>query len=100
MTNRYRLLGVSCAVGLGSVCLLFGLLAATPPKPAEGKGEAASKPADPTTSAAPVIAPQRSRFYQSQAEAENKSSGCISCHGRTEASSMHPTGTVHLGCAD
>src|SRR5678815_2524783 len=28
------------------------------------------------------------------------SAGCISCHGFTEAPSMHTTGTVQLGCID
>lgn len=39
-------------------------------------------------------------FRESQAEVDEKSAGCISCHGPTEAASMHPTGTVHLGCSD
>src|SRR6266403_3938143 len=37
---------------------------------------------------------------QSQKEADRKSSGCISCHTSTDEPTMHPTKTVHLGCAD
>jgi hypothetical protein len=37
---------------------------------------------------------------QSQEEADRKSAGCISCHISTDEPTMHPTKTVHLGCAD
>jgi len=37
---------------------------------------------------------------QSQAEADRKSAGCITCHVSTDAPTMHPTGTVRVGCAD
>jgi len=37
---------------------------------------------------------------QSLDEATQRSAGCISCHGMTEAPSMHITGTVHLACID
>ncbi|MBZ5674774.1 MAG: hypothetical protein LAP61_11050 [Acidobacteriia bacterium] len=37
---------------------------------------------------------------QSPGETERNSAGCISCHGLTEAPSMHTTGTVQLGCID
>jgi hypothetical protein len=39
-------------------------------------------------------------YGETQAEADTRSTGCISCHGMTEASSMHKTGTVIIGCAD
>src|SRR5579864_5460877 len=42
----------------------------------------------------------RSELYQSQEDADRKSAGCVSCHGLTEAPSMHPSGTVHLACVD
>src|SRR3989442_14992144 len=47
-------------------------------------------------------APQESASVrgQSQEEADRKSSGCISCHTSTDEPTMHPTKTVHLGCAD
>src|SRR5215208_3789308 len=37
---------------------------------------------------------------QSQAEADAKSTGCVTCHTATDEKTMHPTGTVHLGCVD
>ncbi len=37
---------------------------------------------------------------QSQAEADRKSAGCITCHVATDSATMHPTGTVRLGCGD
>ena len=42
----------------------------------------------------------RSRLLQSQDEADRKSTGCVACHGQTDSPSMHPTGTVRLGCID
>ncbi len=39
-------------------------------------------------------------LQQSQAEADRKSAGCIACHVRTDVPTMHPTGTVRLGCTD
>src|ERR1700730_5511865 len=36
---------------------------------------------------------------ESQEEADRKSSGCISCHTSTDEPTMHPTRTVHIGCA-
>ncbi len=37
---------------------------------------------------------------QFQGDADEKSSGCISCHTQTDEPTMHPTKTVHLGCAN
>ena len=39
-------------------------------------------------------------LLQSQAEADRKSAGCITCHTATDAPTMHSTGTVRLGCTD
>ncbi|MEP6962170.1 MAG: hypothetical protein ABI995_08830, partial [Acidobacteriota bacterium] len=36
---------------------------------------------------------------RTQTEVDSQSAGCVSCHGMTEAASMHSTGTVHIGCA-
>ena len=44
--------------------------------------------------------PAATLITQSQAEADRKSAGCISCHTRTDEPTMHPTGTVRLGCVD
>ncbi len=45
-------------------------------------------------------APQASLLTQSQAEADRKSTGCVTCHVSTDEPTMHPTGTVRLGCVD
>ncbi len=37
---------------------------------------------------------------QTQAQADAKSSGCLSCHNPMDSRSMHTTGTVRLGCTD
>src|SRR5262252_1755408 len=37
---------------------------------------------------------------QTQAEADRKSAGCLSCHTRTDARSMHTAPSVRLGCTD
>jgi hypothetical protein len=42
----------------------------------------------------------RSPFYRFVTDAERLSSGCISCHGLTESSSMHPTKSISISCVD
>src|ERR1700736_3272255 len=37
---------------------------------------------------------------QTQAEADRKSAGCITCHVSVDEPTMHETGTVRLGCVD
>src|SRR5262249_48797912 len=37
---------------------------------------------------------------QSQAEADAKRSGCVSCHSSTDSASMHVSATLRLGCTD
>ena len=37
---------------------------------------------------------------QTEAEAEAKSAGCVSCHTRSDAATMHQTPAVRLGCTD
>jgi hypothetical protein len=39
-------------------------------------------------------------LMQPQPDADYKSAGCLSCHSPLETPSMHPTGTVRLGCTD
>src|SRR5690348_521400 len=39
------------------------------------------------------------RLSETQSEADQKSTGCISCHGQTDSPTMHTTGTVRIGCA-
>jgi hypothetical protein len=37
---------------------------------------------------------------QSQADADRKSAGCVSCHTTTDAKTMHAAASVRLGCTD
>jgi len=43
---------------------------------------------------------QQNLLGQSQADVNQKNSGCASCHTSTDEPSMHPTGTVRLACID
>ena len=38
--------------------------------------------------------------HQTQAEADSKSQGCLTCHTRTDQTSMHDNPAVALGCTD
>src|SRR5215213_7712820 len=49
---------------------------------------------------ASVVSAFRQTLNQTTGEAEAKSAGCVTCHTSTDEPSMHPTGTVNLGCAD
>jgi hypothetical protein len=39
-------------------------------------------------------------LQQTEDDVARKSAGCISCHTQTDEPTMHPTGTVRLGCTD
>ena len=43
---------------------------------------------------------QSSLIRQTQADVEQKNTGCISCHVSTDEPTMHPTRTVRLACTD
>ena len=45
-------------------------------------------------------APQQGLLKQTQAEADRKSTGCVTCHISEDEPTMHPTRTVRLGCVD
>jgi hypothetical protein len=45
-------------------------------------------------------AAQPSLITQTQADADRKSAGCITCHVGVDEPTMHPTRTVRLGCTD
>ncbi len=51
-----------------------------------------------------IAAPSAPRSHapadQAAAAAHAQSVGCITCHTKTDEPTMHPTGTVSLGCAD
>src|SRR6476660_7177204 len=53
-----------------------------------------------TQSRAQGQAPTDVLLLQSQAEADRKSAGCLTCHTATDSATMHSTGTVRLGCTD
>jgi len=53
-----------------------------------------------TQSRAQGQAPTDVLLLQSQAEADRKSAGCVTCHNATDSATMHSTGTVRLGCTD
>ena len=80
------------SLAVGGVLLLSGMLFATdPPQAQTTAGPQAETAAQPQ---------QRSQLFQSKEAADGKSTGCVSCHGQTEAPSMHPSGAVHLACVD
>ncbi|MBI3670111.1 MAG: hypothetical protein HY237_10075, partial [Acidobacteria bacterium] len=79
LTGRERLRALSACGLLASLCLL--LAAERGPRAASGSE-------------------QPSLLQQTQAEADRKSAGCVTCHTATDEPTMHPTGTVRLGCAD
>ncbi|HET7339826.1 MAG TPA: hypothetical protein VFL90_00065 [Methylomirabilota bacterium] len=59
------------------------------------------KPAEPeTTAPATPAVPESPLARQSQAEADRKSAGCMTCHTKTDSQSMHTATTVKLGCID
>ena len=53
-----------------------------------------------TQSRAEAQTPPDVLLQQSQAEADRKSAGCVTCHTATDSATMHDTGTVRLGCTD
>jgi hypothetical protein len=54
----------------------------------------------PRLQARPSAETPQQLITQSQAEADSKSAGCVTCHVRTDQPTMHATGTVRLGCMD
>ena len=48
----------------------------------------------------PSVGIRLEKLEQSQADADAKSVGCVSCHTTTDSATMHLTGTVRLGCID
>src|SRR6185503_7126471 len=60
------------------------------------------EPAQPATPAEPAKPePEKSEVAkQNQADADRKSTGCVTCHTKTDSPSMHTATTVKLGCID
>src|SRR5579864_6407570 len=59
--------------------------------PAEFGGSAAASSATPAAS-------QTAQAMDSAEQARANSAGCVTCHTNTDEASMHPSGTVVLGC--
>ncbi|HTO11453.1 MAG TPA: hypothetical protein VMQ51_07765 [Candidatus Binatia bacterium] len=64
--------------------------------PAEEEKPAEAAPEKP---AAPEL-PESPLRRQSQADADKKSAGCMTCHTKTDSQSMHTSTAVKLGCLD
>jgi hypothetical protein len=56
--------------------------------------------ASPTASSVSAQGGDNILLLQSQADADRKSAGCLTCHTSTDNPTMHATGTVRLGCTD
>ena len=79
-----------CAVSVAALALFaFGALL---PQDAEAQDTQAQD------AAAQGSGPELLDARFSVAQVDSQSVGCVSCHGMTEASSMHATGTVQIGC--
>ena len=55
--------------------------------------------ARPSSRACPISPAPLKSAMQSEQEAQAASAGCVSCHTKTDEATMHPSGTVTLGCA-
>jgi hypothetical protein len=85
MTDRKLRAGIAAGSGISVAVALYMMSAASAQTPA------------PVPDRAPVNA---AAGFQSAAEAEQKSAGCVTCHTSTDSPTMHPSGAVHLGCTD
>ena len=63
-----------------------------------GAGARASEGEAPVEVSYPSYAPAPK--FQTEAEAQAKSDGCVSCHTDTDQRSMHESEAVVLGCTD
>src|SRR6266853_6558770 len=90
-TDQHRSLGFR-AVRLASIAWTVALVWTV----------AASSPVGPTvTPVGPTFrsGPQVKAAMETADEARAARAGCITCHTRTDEATMHPSGTVTLGCA-
>lgn len=98
MTNMKHSHGKTlCAMLLPAACLCVGMAIlhwGAPPVAAAGQDQAPSAPHPSIETQPPEL------LEQSQADADRKSSGCVSCHTKSDSATMHLTGTVRLGCLD
>src|SRR5437868_13093851 len=90
MTNGVR--AVTLAAFVWAVTLVWGAHAA---------GRFPAPPAGPTFRSGVLDSPALiAQIQQSAENAAKQSAGCITCHTKTDEASMHPGGTVTIGCAD
>ena len=78
-------------VAVAAACCLVTALAVR--TVALGTASPAPRAGVPTLAAAQLQMPSRE-------QADKQSAGCITCHTSTDEASMHPGGTVTIGCAD
>ena len=81
---------------LGAIVLLLGAFALRARSQDPQQQPTEQQPADQQTPR-PILNPLRG---QSSAETDPKSAGCVSCHTAIDSATMHPSGTVQLGCID
>lgn len=77
---------IAAVAGLAAACTLWQ--APDPARPQLGAAPPAARAGEPPLS------------KQTQADADRKSAGCVTCHTRTDSQSMHTATTVKLGCVD
>src|SRR6476646_592115 len=80
----YRLILLSCV-------LWTGVLAASTTRDLKGSTR--------DLKVAPTGSQGLKAAIETPGQAEAQSAGCVSCHTKTDEATMHPSGTVTLGCA-
>ena len=91
---RCKSVAISAAAGVILLCAACSVSQGpdlTGPVVAAGKAPGVGKSGD---------APPPDLSKQSQAEADRKSAGCVTCHTKTDQPTMHEARTVRLGCVD
>lgn len=80
---------LACFTIIVGVCLMMAFSA---------NSNSAKNPA--TSDQQPATIQEPTLLSQAQSDADRKSAGCLSCHTQVDEPTMHPTGTVRLGCTD
>ena len=94
--NIDRHSGMFRLMQLGAIVLLSGAFALRARSQDPQQQPTEQQPGDQQTPR-PILNPLRG---QSSAETDPKSAGCVSCHTAIDSATMHPSGTVQLGCID
>ncbi|MBI4611635.1 MAG: hypothetical protein HY726_21820 [Candidatus Rokubacteria bacterium] len=94
-----RLGGHTTARALWTALVVIGAVAALVAACTMSPGPEPGRQVVPRPAAAPATeGPPLSK--QTQADADRKSAGCVTCHTKTDSPSMHMATTVKLGCID